>query len=546
MSGRRAEAHRRRPWGGYSLKTYEADLVVVGAGLAGLTAVRSLAERGHRVILLADHMPSASGRSGGNFRAPGHGYPAEDHFLDTVKGGGYLSQRSMVRALAEEAQELRETIQGLHLQLETTPVGFRVAGAEPGAALVRALSANLPDTVHHLSGMAWEAVTTPDGRVAGLLAWSEETADWLLVQARSVIIATGGAAGVYRYTDSSSDATGDGLALAFRAGAFLADMEFVQFWPLTGIPGSSEPALGIIETTCLSPEFLARGRLLTSRGQDITEELGLAGLADGTTDPGRLARLAYQEALPGETVEHPLSLVADGDTGTSGTPLRVIPAAHHTIGGVVAGDHGQTRVEGLYVAGEAGVGVHGASRISGNGLTEALITGSRAARLASDLLEDYPAPRGTGEPSTRSLEQLARESVRRTLAEVDARSSTLDPAEARRRVGEAMWRHAALVRTRDSLDAAQSEINKIKRSLPFSVDTGDGGEMRSALKALNALLIAETMARSARYRRESRGVHHRSDYPEADPTEGLRHVRVKLISGEVSLDLSQGLDLMEP
>lgn len=109
-----------------------------------------------------------------------------------------------------------------------------------------------------------------------------------------------------------------------------------------------------------------------------------------------------------------------------------------------------------------------------------------------------------------------------------------------------MWRHAALVRTREGLDAAQSAINKIKRSLPLAADLGDGGDVRSALKTLNLLLVCEAIARSARYRKESRGVHYRSDFPDRDDAEWLRHVRVKLLSGEMSLDTSQGLELMGP
>lgn len=523
------------------MKTYEADLVVVGSGLAGLSAARVLAGRGCKIILLTDRWPSASSRSGGNFRAPGPGYPAESHFLDTVKGGQYLSQRTLARAVAEDAGELGALLAGLGLDLLPTPVGFRIAGNEPGQALVRALTGALPDTVRHLSGLAWEVVTGPDESVAGLLAWSEEAADWLLIQTRSVIIATGGAAGLYRYTDSSSDATGDGLALAFRVGAFLADMEFVQFWPLTGMPDGDGDASGLVETACLAYGLLAGGRLLSAGERDLTEQVGLSGLADGTTDPGHVARQAYLESVADDLTERPLTLIpGTGATSAAGAaPRRVIPAAHHTMGGVVSGDHGQTRVEGLYVAGETGAGVHGANRISGNGLTEAMVMGARAARLAADLLDDRPPA------AARSVEPAARELARRAVVQIDARSAAVSPDQARRRVAEALWRHAALVRTRESLDAAQSELNKIKRALPFGVDTGDGGEVRSALKALNALLIAETIVRSARYRRESRGVHYRADFPEPDPTEGLCHVRVKLISGEVSLDLSQGLDLME-
>jgi succinate dehydrogenase/fumarate reductase flavoprotein subunit len=331
--------------------------------------------------------------------------------------------------------------------------------------------------------------------------------------------------------------------MAFRAGAVLADMEFVQFWPLTIV---ETPVCGL-----LSLRDLARARLLVRGGPDITEKVGLSALAGGQGAPALVARRVYEEIVrPDEESDLSLELISGSSAGAgaarqraSNDPLPVVPAAHHTIGGVVCGDHGQTRVQGLFVAGEAAAGTHGADRASGNGLTEAAVLGRRAGLLAVASAGASSAAR----PAVGDLERQARERVRRTMSFLEPASpGSLTPEETTSRIRRVMWRHAALVRTREGLDAAQSAINKIKRSLPLAADLGDGGDVRSALKTLNLLLVGEAIARSARYRKESRGVHYRSDFPDRDDAEWLRHVRVKLLSGEMSLDTSQGLELMGP
>lgn len=533
----------------------EAEVVIVGSGLAGLSAALTVGEGGPEVILLTDatggRAPGASAMSGGNFRAPGPGYASEDMYLDIIRGGGYLPQRSTVRVLVEDAPTVRTFLSRYGVETSETPTGFRAfpEAEAPGRRLLDCLEQALPDTVTKVPGLAWEVLLGRDGSVEGLLAFDREKAGWFVIASSRVILATGGASGVYRYTDNSLDATGDGVALAFRAGAPLADMEFVQFWPLAVVqPGGGG------RCTCLAPSEMSRGTLLNGRGRDITGKVGLRGLADGSSDPSKVSRLVYQEAVsasgpgrdgaPSEDV--PLRLLpGEGPPRASGgTSLPVTCAAHHTMGGVVCGDHGQTRVPGLFVAGEVAAGAHGAARLSGTGLTEAVVRGRRAGSLVLTSLPRRAS--GVGVPAS-ELARQGRAKVQgvSALLEADEPEATR-PHEARRRITEAMWNHVALVRSRDSLDAAQSEINKIKRALPLNVDLSDGAEVHEGLKVLNLLLVAEAITRSARYRRESRGVHYRSDFPGLDEAEGLRHVRVKLLSGEMSLEVSRGLELMEP
>jgi len=277
------------------MKVHGADIVVAGSGLAGLAAALSAGRDGRDVVLLSDAAESASSRSGGWFRAAGASYSAEQHFIDTVEHGCYLAERTLAKALAQDAPLARKVLEDAGLQLRPTPVGFRVGGGgegDPpaGRRLIEGLENLLPASIERLSGLAWELLLGPDGSVAGLLAYDQEVADWLLVSAPCVILATGGAAGVFRWTDGSPEATGDGVALAFRAGAPLADMEFVQFWPLAAvIPGGA--------CTGLPFDYLSRTRLLTADGEDITVRVGLAGLADGTSRPAEVSRLIYRELL---------------------------------------------------------------------------------------------------------------------------------------------------------------------------------------------------------------------------------------------------------
>jgi len=529
------------------METLSTDVVVLGSGLAGLMAALTMREDGGDVVLVTEATTtSASYRSGGNFRAPGADYTAEQHFLDTIAAGGYLSQRSLAKALAEDAASVYERVRKAGVAVEPTETGFRVApdGQRPGERLVGGLlTAAAKAEVRIIEAFGWELLQAMDGSVSGLLAFDARKNDWLAISARAVILAAGGAAGAYLWTDNSPDATGDSLAMAFRAGAVLADMEFVQFWPLTV---AETPVCGLLPL-----RDLARARLLVRGGPDITEKVGLSALAGGQGAPALVARRVYEEMVrPDEESDLSLELISRSSAGAGAArqraakdPLPVVPAAHHTIGGVVCGDHGQTRVQGLFVAGEAAAGTHGADRASGNGLTEAAVLGRRAGLLAVASAGANSAAR----PAVGDLERQARERVRRTMSFLEPASpGSLTPEETTSRIRRVMWRHAALVRTREGLDAAQSAINKIKRSLPLAADLGDGGDVRSALKTLNLLLVGEAIARSARYRKESRGVHYRSDFPDRDDAEWLRHVRVKLLSGEMSLDTSQGLELMGP
>ncbi|RJQ08633.1 MAG: FAD-binding protein [Bacillota bacterium] len=532
------------------LEVLRTDVVVIGAGLAALSSSAAARRSGSHVLLVCEpRAASASALSGGGFRAPADGYPPEQFFLDIVSCGGLLSQRSLAKAMATDAGIVRPFLEeaGLKVSDGARPGLFRVdSGSEPpGEALVAAVSRLVQDAgVETVPGLGWELLLDAGGAVIGFLAYDAARAEWFVVEAPSVVLATGGAAGVYLRTDNSPDASGDGMAMAFRAGAVLADMEFVQFWPVCRLSdGTCE---------CLQPSSLAGSSLEAGDGKNVTAEVNLPGLTAGTASSSQSARLIYERiglGPDGAGEEIPLRLSsAGGSEAGSGarseeTPTGdVVPAAHHTMGGVVCGDHGQTRVPGLFVAGEVAAGMHGAERLSGTGLTEAVVTGHRAGTLAAGM-----ASRGSGgSAGSDALSRAARDAVGRTVAQLESGADHPTPADAALRIRRAMWHSAALVRTRESLDTAQSELNKIKRAMPLAVDTSDGPDVRAGLKTLNLLLVAEAIARSARYRRESRGVHYRRDYPERDDAEWLRHVRVRLLSGEISLDISQGLELMEP
>jgi len=520
------------------MQALETDVAVLGSGLAGLTAALIARQNGCQVLILTDSRgQSASSRSGGNFRTSTTSYTPEQHFLDTIAGGKYLPQRSMVKVLAQDASWVRTFVEGAGVAVAETGTGFRVAGegGSPGEALttkIRALGEAAG--VRRVNALGWEVLLDQDETVCGVLAFDAAKNEWLAITARAVVLATGGAAGVFLRTDNSLEATGDGMAMAFRVGAVLADMEFVQFWPVTTL---GPDVSGIVPFS-----DLAGRRLLVGGDRDITDKVGLPGLVSGEGSPSLVARRIYEDAIVGASDEElPLHLTAAG-TGSSETELvSVTPAAHHTMGGVVGGDHGQTRVTGLYVAGEVAAGMHGADRLSGNGLTEAVAMGRRAGILAAASAQSANAS------LSGDWERLVRERIRRTMALMEGGGSgTLTPAEATRRIRQAMWRSAALVRSRESLDGTQSTINKVKRATPLTVDLDRGDDVRAALKALNLLLVAEAITRSARYRRESRGFHFRTDYPGSDDAEWLRHVKVRLLSGEMSLDISQGLELMEP
>jgi L-aspartate oxidase len=513
----------------------EADVVVLGAGAAGLSVALGLA--GRRVDLLAKGPLGRTGNSplaqGGVAGAMGAGDSPALHARDTLAVGGELADPEAVARLTEEGPERLSDLLALGARFDRDPAGrldlareaahsrARVlhardaTGAEVVRALGRALAGRSGVSVFERS-LALDLVLDA-GRVAGVLARHADGA-LVLHRARAVVLATGGIGRVFARTTNPPEATGDGLALAWRAGARLADLELVQFHP-TALDSGADPMPLLTEALRGAGAVLVdeEGRRILSHAGDGGELLArdvVARALWAALGAGRRvlldARAAVGDGFPERfptvfeaCIRHGLDPRAE--------PIPVAPAAHYHMGGVEVDLDGRTSVPGLWAVGEAAcTGVHGANRLASNSLLEALVFGARAAGSLAETLPHLRRPAGALE-----------------LPEVDARlADEREAAAAQDAIRALMWEKAGLVRTGEGLREALAGIEALSLAIP-----------PGAVEARNAATVSRLIAAAALARPESRGAHHRADHPRSDPAWRRRILLARAGSAGIRLEV---------
>jgi len=443
------------------------DLVVVGGGVAGLVAALCAATEGDVLVLTKGPLLSSNSQlaQGGIAAAVGDDDSPELHAQDTVRTGRGLCRRSAVRVLTQEAPARIRDLVELGVEFDE---GLGLEGGHSRRRVVHAGGAATGDRVARV--LAERVLAHPRIRVAEgermLSLWHTDerclgvVTDRRAVAARATLVATGGAAALWQRTTNPPGALGEGMAAAYRAGAALADLEFVQFHPTT-----------LVDSSLLLSEAL-RGEgalLLDEHGERFTDELAprdvvareIAARGTALLDLREIDRARFP-ALMGS--------LADEGYDPAATPIPVAPAAHYSVGGILTDLDGRSELAGLYAAGEcAATGVHGANRLASNSLLECLVFGRRAALT------------GLGEPDLPALrpEPVAPPPVEPVTADL------------RRR----LWEDCGLIR-----DAAGLE------------------RLRTAPH-----LLTQLIAESALEREESRGSHFRVDFP-AESEAFERHV----------------------
>jgi L-aspartate oxidase len=456
----------------------QADLAVVGAGAAGLYAALTAANAGARVALVSA-TPLAQTASywaqGGLAAALAVDDSPDLHRADTERAGRALVRASAAAVLCREAARTVAELERLGVRFDADRHGnlalglegghsrrrvVHAGGSATGRRVVRQLSAVVAgaERIDVLEGARAAAVWTADGRCAGVVCEDGRT-----VQARGVVLATGGSAALWARTTNPPGSLGIGLMLAREAGAALADLEFMQFHPtaVTGVRGRE----GFLVTEAIRGEG---ARLLDADGERFVDELAprdevARAIWERMQASGRPSVELDMRAV--DPLHFPNVVGALQEAGLDPTRelVPVAPAAHYGMGGVVADLDGATTVAGLYAVGESAcTGLHGANRLASNSLTECFVFGARAALAALDEPRE-PGP-AAPPPGPRSLAAPSRESR------------------------AALWRDAGLVRTREGLERLLDDPHPLV-----------------ALVAAHALLRAE-----------SRGAHTRADRPETD------------------------------
>ncbi|WP_338618018.1 FAD-binding protein [Pigmentiphaga sp. CHJ604] len=530
-----------------TLHTLETDVLVIGAGGAGMSAAIAASQAGKRA-LLADR--SLIGRGGATIMAqmtvaaalgeqgPDHW---QHHLRDTLAAGRGLCSEPLARLLCEEGvdairlldrwgvgwardgERMAQTRAPGHDRPRCVYVDYLNTGPAVAKTL-RAQAAREPG-VRRVGDLLVVELLRKDGRVTGAVALHLGSGDPVLIRAGATIIATGGLTRLYRRNSASLNMGGDGFALALRAGARLIDMEFVQFFPI----GHLAPRLVGFDPIMWDPfRYKLGGKLLNNQGEEFVERYGNAAEGQGyttTRDAATYAILKEVEAgrgtpaggawlsfrhVPEDTLRAAfgpiINKLAKAGIDLTKQMIEVAPIAHYHMGGIRVDTDLATDVPGLYAAGEAVGGANGANRLSGNAITEAIAFGLRAGRAAA---ADCPEP-----PSVEALEALARPWLQR-LAPRHGEPDALNAASLIEELQALMQAHVGPFRTeaglRQALDGLDALRTRAGSDLP-----GGGPQDPARLDTLdlrNMLLVAEAVTRCALARRESRGAHQREDHP---------------------------------
>ncbi len=533
------------------MKQVSADTVVIGSGIAGLTYALKAARLGSVAIVTKKQRADSNTNyaQGGVAAVFDPGDSTVLHARDTLVAGCGLCHSQAVRALVRDGpQRVRELAdlgvaftrageafslgrEGGHTRRRIVHAGD-LTGREIERALLQALSEQ-PAVAMYEDHMAIDLVVGHEQvsgrrRCAGLLALDHRHGEFVAFQAAVVMIASGGMGQVYLHTTNPDIATGDGVAMAKRAGAAVANLEFVQFHP-TALYPAGERAFLISEAVRGEGAILRRidgsplmegvhplgslaPRNVVARAIDL--ELKNSGAEWVLLDLSSITRDALERRFPGiaaECEQRGFRLPAD--------PLPVVPAAHYACGGILTDAAGRTSIAGLYATGEAAcTGVHGANRLASNSLLEAVVYSHRAAlELPSELA------RGALRPVSASFEMpVTRADVAAPQKEVggSARFEAQSGGPLRDAIRRVMWEDAGIVRSSARLAEATREIDRIRSR--FVARFENGWLDSDAIEVRNLLDTAALILTCARRRRESRGLHHNLDHPYRDNEKQLR------------------------
>ncbi len=529
------------------------DIVVIGGGLAGMRAAVEAAERGADVAIVSKMHPvrSHSGAAQGGINAA-LGNREEDspenHAFDCAKGSDYLGDQDSIEAMAEDAPRQIIWLEHRGCIFSRLPDGRIAQRPFGGAGSPRTCySADVTGLV--ILHTLWEqlerfgvkvyeeyfatALAIEDGIGAGVVAYNIRSGEIELVTAKATIFATGGLGRVYRKTTNGYASTGDGMAIAYRAGIPLMDMEFVQFHPTSLKENGvllSEAARGegayllnsegerfMFKYAPNKGELASRDVVSRAEWTEITEGRGVDGCV--MLDLRHLGREKILERLP---QIRELALDATGKDAID-TPIPILPGMHYAMGGIETDKWGATRVPGVYAAGEcACVSVHGANRLGGNSLLETIVFGARSAQHAAEYVKSVGDVK-TGERT------LASEKER--IAGILARTGGVRHTEVRKAINDAMSDHAFIFRDDAELRTGMNEL-RTAREMAATMTVSDKSatfntDLVGLLETEFLTDIAAPIMLGALNREESRGAQARTDFPDRDDEKWMKHTLMR-------------------
>jgi L-aspartate oxidase len=510
------------------------DVLLIGGGIAGFRAALGIPDDLRAIVVTKDQVRESNSHyaQGGIASVMDPEDRLDNHIADTLAAGKGLCDSEVVEMVVREAPVLiSELIEwGTHFDQVDGHVALGREGGHSHARIVHALGDETGREIMRAiiqrararpNVRIWQNSFTIDlvthkGRCRGALVWDRRRG-FALVWARAVVLATGGAGQLYRETTNPSIATADGHAMAFRAGAELRDMEFMQFHPtVLYIAGSTRHLLtealrgeGAYLRDSSGVRFMPEIHPLAELAPRDVVTLAIAAQMDKTRHPNVYLDLSHldpdliRQRFPGIG-----RLCRDFDLDVTRDPIPVCPGAHYMIGGVTVDLHGRTTLPGLWAAGEAtSSGLHGANRLASNSLLEGLVYGTRVA-------EDVVAALKQAGPQPLEVPPVSAPSV-------TGRRERIDLDDLRKSLRALFWRHMGITRDAAGLKEAAERVDHWSRYiLPLEFDDTTGWTMQ------NMLIAARLMIAAATERTESRGVHYRRDYPQPDPDMN-HHINVR-------------------
>ena len=525
------------------IKTISTDVLIIGSGGAGSRAAIEVDNAGLKATIVSKGLSFRSGCTGmaeGGYNAVFKTVDKDDsieaHINDTLKGGSFLNDKKLVEILVNESPQRLIDLENYGAlfdrkengEIDQRPFGgqsFRrtcYQGDRTGAELLNALKEEIiRRDIECIEEVMITSLVTDDDQVIGATGLNLKDSSLIYFKAKSVILASGGAGQLYPVTSNTFQKNGDGYAIAYKAGAQLVDMEQIQFHPTGMIAPESKK--GVLVTEAVRAEG---GKLMNKDGERFMSKYAPEKMELATRDV--VARSIYQEIIEGRGTENggvylDISHLDDDyidekletmvlqfenvGVDIKHGPIEVAPTAHHFMGGLKIKEDASTSLKNLFGAGEVCGGVHGANRLGGNALADTQVFGKIAGVSASQASKDCELKVND--------EQVEKEASR---IESLIKEGSIKPKEFKNNIKNLMWEKVAIVRDEKTLNEALAELQQMQKDLD-KMDVKDTSQYNSdlvtALEVINMVEICILTVKSAILRRESRGAHFRSDFPES-------------------------------